>query len=165
MCQPLRISLYIPWRWGIPLEQTLSTALQLGGAWPLNPLCDPPGPIRREIRNPGYCRRLVTSFFSVTMTVESKMASPDLLSYGFSVIVALGGVIGYAKAGWCLLTCFQFFKACNDWMMKFQLAAASVHMCDRYYATVGHRLKTLGFMRCFTQVEIFSVCIRLFYIE
>ncbi|CAH3148982.1 unnamed protein product [Porites evermanni] len=33
------------------------------------------------------------------MTVESKMASPDLLSYGFSVIVALGGVIGYMKAG------------------------------------------------------------------
>ena len=35
----------------------------------------------------------------VIMTVESKMASPDLLSYGFSVIVALGGVIGYMKAG------------------------------------------------------------------
>ena len=37
--------------------------------------------------------------FPVIMTVESKMASPDLLSYGFSVIVALGGVIGYMKAG------------------------------------------------------------------
>jgi len=33
------------------------------------------------------------------MSVESKMASPDLLSYGFSAIVALGGVIGYVKAG------------------------------------------------------------------
>ena len=46
-----------------------------------------------------------------TMTVESKMASsPDLLSYGFSVIVALGGVIGYAKAGWYFFNCFWFPK-------------------------------------------------------
>ena len=29
--------------------------------------------------------------------------SPDFLSYGYSMIVMLGGVIGYAKAGWCLL--------------------------------------------------------------
>ncbi|EDO47575.1 predicted protein, partial [Nematostella vectensis] len=27
------------------------------------------------------------------------MTSPDYLSYGFAAIVALGGVIGYAKAG------------------------------------------------------------------
>ena len=39
-------------------------------------------------------------FSLVSMAAESKMASsPDLLSYGFSVIVMLGGVIGYAKAG------------------------------------------------------------------
>ncbi|XP_022799837.1 transmembrane protein 14C-like [Stylophora pistillata] len=33
------------------------------------------------------------------MQSSGKMASPDYLSYGFSVIVALGGVIGYVKAG------------------------------------------------------------------
>ncbi|XP_074636631.1 transmembrane protein 14C-like [Acropora palmata] len=34
------------------------------------------------------------------MAGESKMAlSPDFLSYGYSMIVMLGGVIGYAKAG------------------------------------------------------------------
>jgi len=38
--------------------------------------------------------------------VESKplkMASPDYFSFGFAAIVALGGVIGYAKAGKFLL--------------------------------------------------------------
>ncbi|KXJ29052.1 transmembrane protein 14C [Exaiptasia diaphana] len=35
-------------------------------------------------------------------TIESKplkMSSPDYLSFGFAAIVALGGVVGYAKAG------------------------------------------------------------------
>lgn len=54
-----------------------------------------------------YCLRcasakLVPSLLTVTMqSSDNKMASPDYLSYGFSVIVALGGVIGYVKAGWC----------------------------------------------------------------
>ena len=157
MCQPLRISLYIPW-WGIP-RNSIGT----------NPFYRSTARRCMTPESPGTNTKsrvlLVTSFLPVTMTVESKMASPDLLSYGFSVIVALGGVIGYAKAGWCLLNCFWFFKAYNDRITKFQLAAATVHMCNKYYATVGHRLKTLGFMRCFTEEEIFSVCIRLLYIE
>ena len=45
--------------------------------------------------------KLVPNFLTATMQSSDKMASPDYLSYGFSVIVALGGVIGYAKAGWC----------------------------------------------------------------
>ena len=55
----------------------------------------PPAPLlpRREMT---FIRLQVSP---AIMTVESKMVSPDLLSYGFSVIVALGGVIGYMKAG------------------------------------------------------------------
>ena len=51
-------------------------------------------------RAPGEMNFIRLQVSPVIMTVESKMASPDLLSYGFSVIVALGGVIGYMKAGW-----------------------------------------------------------------
>ena len=61
-------------------------------------LCCPlPSELPREFSREMTFIRL--QVFPVIMTVESKMASPDLLSYGFSVIVALGGVIGYMKAG------------------------------------------------------------------
>ena len=51
--------------------------------------------------NKGLLAKFVPSFLAVTMQSSEKMASPDYLSYGFSVIVALGGVIGYVKAGRC----------------------------------------------------------------
>ena len=44
-------------------------------------------------------KKLVPSKLTVIMQSSVKMASPDYISYGFSVIVALGGVIGYVKAG------------------------------------------------------------------
>lgn len=53
------------------------------------------------MKNTRFINEFVPSFLAVTMQSSEKMASPDYLSYGFSVIVALGGVIGYVKAGRC----------------------------------------------------------------
>lgn len=88
----------------VPAKKGKEKSCQTGGSSSSPPPAPPP-------KNVPFAK-LVPSSLSATMTVESKMASPDILSYGFSVIVALGGVIGYVKAGWCYLCCCCFPKEC-----------------------------------------------------
>ena len=72
--------------------------------------------------------------------------SPDLVSYGFSGIVLLGGIFGYIKAGMCVCTIVH--KCLHAWSKYLCVHSLYIHIFYIYiytncYHTIGS-LMSLG---------------------